>query len=483
MLESVSHWSQIEKVRWLMSRPSAKRTPPRGETAICAQVLDMSQSDNQSDTCVKSSANGLSQEANMKTKLIILLLLFAMLVMSCKSDSTPQYTPETSEPTIITFAVFYEQAAYLEFAKQFEKENPDISIKIVSLYDRLGSRFDLYDYPRQVAQIADTVYEQVPAQFQGQELFLDLKPFIESEPNFDQEDFFPGALVTDAAGRITRLPGPLHLWGILYDKDLLEAAGVPYPQPGWSWDELLQMAQRLSSPPSENQDEQLYGFLPLQRHTKYWLLAQGEDLIQEGDIVTLDPPPRINLTNSRMVAALEWYANLFLVHQVAPHWHDLGFSAYWEAERDLVDAHKAVMWGGKSSDLDDLRLSSRHLGFVSYPQSVGANRYFEYQGYMISAGTQHSQEAWRWISWLSKQDIPLLGFDYSLNALPPRRSVAEAGNAWERLSPDVAAAFRWVFDNVNDFSPPLEDLLAEDTFASYVQKGMEFGRFSLTGNP
>jgi ABC-type glycerol-3-phosphate transport system substrate-binding protein len=131
------------------------------------------------------------------------------------------------------------------------------------------------------------------------------------------------------------------------------------------------------------------------------------------------------------------------------------------------------MWGGKSSDLDTWELSSRNLGFVPYPQSLGANRYFEYQGYMISVGTQHPQEAWRWISWLSYQDIPPFGLSYSTNTLPPRRSVAEASNAWQRLNPDVAAAFRWVFDNVSDFSPPLNDILVDGSFANCIRRGID----------
>ncbi len=405
----------------------------------------------------------------MKTRLACSLLILTLLVVGCTSSPAPQHDLDNLEPTVVTFAVEdREQVAYLELAKQFEEENPGISIQIVSLTNELGPRSQWPDdYPRQIAQLADTVYQQIPARYQGQDYYLDLKLFIDSDRGFNQDDFFPGALTTDATGRIVRLPGPLYLWGILYDKEILDAANVPYPRPGWTKDEFLQAAQRLTYVSADSPSDRRYGFLPQQRHTRYWLLAEA------GDILEMDVPPRVNLTDSQMVAALEWYANLFLVHQVAPVLEGLSFSSRWQEERNLIDARKVAMWGGLSSDMDRLEFSSRDLGFVPYPQSSEANRYIEYKGYMISGGTQHPQEAWRWLSWLSYQDVPPLGVLYSPNNLPPRRSVAKASDAWERLHPDVAAAFRWVFDNVSAFSPPLDDRLGDASLARPVRQGLD----------
>lgn len=403
----------------------------------------------------------------MKAKLVRPLLILTLLV-GCTSGLTSQPDLDNPEPTVVTFAVQDRvQAQYLELAAKFEEENPGISIQIVSLTEELGPRSQWPDdYPRQVAQLADTVYHRIPARFQGQDCFLDLKPFVDSDPHFNQDDFFPGALTTDATGRIIRLPGPLYLRGILYDEEILDAADVPYPQPGWTKDEFLQTAHHLTISADDPSDRR-YGFLPYQRHTGYWLLAEA------GDILEVDVPPRANLTDSQMVAALEWYAGLFLVHQVAPILEDLSWSSWWSTARDLIDARKVAMWGGSSSDVDSFELSSRNLGFVPYPQSSGANRYFEYYGYMISAGTLHPQEAWRWISWLTYQDVPPFGLTYSPNNLPPRRSVAEANGVWDRLHPDVAAAFRWVFDNVDDFGPPLDDRLGDASLADPVWEGLE----------
>ena len=404
----------------------------------------------------------------MKAKLVCLLLILTSPMVGCTSGLTSQLDSDNLEPTVVTFAVEDRvQAQYLGLAAKFEEKNPGISIQIVSLTEELGPRSQWPDdYPRQVAQLADTVYHRIPARFQGQDCFLDLKPFIDSDPRFNQDDFFPGALTTDATGRIVRLPGPLYLRGILYDKEILDAADAPYPQPGWTRDGFLQTAQRLTIS-ADTPSDRRYGFLPYQRHTGYWLLAEA------GDILEVDVPPRANLTDSRMVAALEWYADLFLVHRVAPILEDLDWSSWWQTRRNMIDARKVAMWGGSSSEIDSFELSSRDLGFVPYPQSSGANRYFEYYGYMISAGSRHPQEAWRWISWLTYRDVPPLGLFYSPNNLPPRRSVAEADGSWERLHPDVAAAFRWVFDNVDDFGPPLDDRLGDASLADPVWKGLE----------
>ncbi len=71
----------------------------------------------------------------------------------------------------------------------------------------------------------------------------------------------------------------------------------------------------------------------------------------------------------------------------------------------------------------------------------------EFQSYVMSAGTLHPQESWRWLAFLSRQAVN--------GGLPARRSVAktlaspaEPGSSfWDALDPEVAATYRFALEH------------------------------------
>lgn len=67
------------------------------------------------------------------------------------------------------------------------------------------------------------------------EVALNLTPFIEAE-NFDMSDFVPGQLLaSQKQGRQYGMPDYCGIWGMYYNADILEEAGLPIPDPA-TWD-------------------------------------------------------------------------------------------------------------------------------------------------------------------------------------------------------------------------------------------------------
>lgn len=156
-----------------------------------------------------------------------------------------------AEPVTIRFVslAWQEQsvAANLAIVEEWNRLNPDIQVEYVqgswdSIHDYMVTSFETKDVPDifhyEAAQIID---------FARRGYLADLAPYIPQEM---KEDIFEGAWqsVTDDEGMIFGIP---FLWEsliVLYNKDILEEAGIELPtsENPWTWDDLRRVAKELT---------------------------------------------------------------------------------------------------------------------------------------------------------------------------------------------------------------------------------------------
>lgn len=141
-----------------------------------------------------------------------------------------------------------------------------------------------------------------------QELLLPLDDWV-AVNQLDLAAFAPGVLAPwTAVYGLHCLPTDIATLAVVYNKDRFDAAGVPYPQAPWTWDDLLATAQQLTVA------EQRYG---IDRFDAYWPLvvctATGHHSFD-------DPytPTTFRLEDKAAIAAFQWLADLSLVHGVMP---------------------------------------------------------------------------------------------------------------------------------------------------------------------
>ena len=97
--------------------------------------------------------------------------------------------------------------------------------------------------------------------------------------------------------------GPLMIY---YNKDMFTKAGVPAPEPGWTTDDFLSAAQKLTTGGK-------FGFAAFP--VIDWTLPFATSIFGVNP-VTQDG--KLDLTNPRFVEAMQWYADLVQKHKVAP---------------------------------------------------------------------------------------------------------------------------------------------------------------------
>jgi ABC-type glycerol-3-phosphate transport system substrate-binding protein len=347
----------------------------------------------------------------------------------------PTVTPAAGDGAItIRFACLDQRRAEFEsLAADFYAQNPSIRIEIVTVEQLVGDDFE--NSIEKLVTGADTAYYLVDLDAVPQGLLRDLTPFIDADPTFAPEDFFPGMLEAfDALGGIWALPSQARLNLLFFDKQIFEQAGVPYPALDWTQESFLTVAQQLTR--RDGGDVTQYGFVDYVSRLSDALVVP---LI--GNILDDQPP-----LDSRMVADdVQWYTDLALRHGVMP-------KSLWDQEsidriQDLIRTGRVAMWSYSYSLAmqETYRRESREVGIAPFPGDdeplVTAFMY----GYMMSAGTRHPQESWRWLHFLSRQR--LLGRT-DADSLPARRSVAEQSGYWERFDEETARVLRYAAEHL-----------------------------------
>lgn len=80
----------------------------------------------------------------------------------------------------------------------------------------------------------------------GDMLLLDLEPYI-NRSRFDMAGFGPLIDQMRIGGKLYDLPYALGAPVLVYNREMFQAAGVPLPRAGWTWDDFRTAAKRLTS--------------------------------------------------------------------------------------------------------------------------------------------------------------------------------------------------------------------------------------------
>ncbi|MCX7681935.1 MAG: extracellular solute-binding protein, partial [Anaerolineae bacterium] len=349
---------------------------------------------------------------------------------------------QTPEPVTIRFAVWdWQRDIYDALAEAFTEANPDLLVQFVSITELLGpvdftKPIQIPDLPS-VADVFPFLQWWPDLASTGQ--LRDLTPFIEADADFHPEDFYPGVLESYRRhGGTWALPVGLDAYAIVYHKGIFDQAGVAYPEPGWTWEELTIKAQTLTEREGE--------------HVLRWGLALDTlaptSLIVEsraGPLIdyTADPPtPRFDQPD--IVEAVRWYTDLYRQSVIT-------YPVSIDDSRVLYGGQVAAMWAETFSNWS-MTSPRTDVGVVPFPVDNPDSRstLLIPQALGMSAGTRYPDAAWRWMEFLTRQNLVglLLGFDsLPIGYLPVRRSVAEAGGLWESLDTETAAAMQYALQH------------------------------------
>jgi ABC-type glycerol-3-phosphate transport system substrate-binding protein len=384
----------------------------------------------------------------MMKKGVILLMLLLLAACSRGQVADTAVPNPTDTITLRMIAQEWESRSYQDLIETFEAENPGIEVKIVSYEETLGlSSAGQGQGPDNAAERLVSAADVISSDALGTNnfasgLLLDLQPLIANDTAFDEADFYPNALeYFKSDGGVWGLPSSLSFELIFYNKDAFDAAGHAYPQAGWSWDDLLATAQATTL--RENEEVIRWGLVHSTLNPHLFVRPRTGPLID-----TTTNPHTVQYDRPEVASALQWYVDLFLLHEVAPNLEEPepdenGF--IFPPEYELIAAGKAAVWS-EYSGAWPWRSGEMNVGVVPFPVAApdDESTLVNVNGFVLSAGTRQPEAAWRWLKFLSQQPSASFGRD---TAVPARRSVAEAAGFWDRVDPELGDALRYALDH------------------------------------
>jgi multiple sugar transport system substrate-binding protein len=370
---------------------------------------------------------GLSRRRVLPHKRAFLCRALCLAIGLLAGCTTPAAPPE---PVTITFVVPGSSARYYEeLLPLFNEEHPYITVEFTSLrnigqFEQLGAgdgdAFELYP------TFLDRLYEE--------EALLDPRIYADYDPAFAQESFYPCAWELGMReGQRVALPAAIQPAVMVYNEELFDRYGVPYPAYDWTWDDFLSAAQALRDP-----DARVFGYALQYVDSMYLRFApQWVDplyfVYQHGGQI-FDPwalPTRTTFDDPATVDAVAWYAALVREHDVAPD-RAQARAAY------LGDPRGILGFGMGKAGMIILGPFERfpsmgqqfERGYAPLPRGVLSATFCTGIVHAISAESQQPEAAWKWLAFLSEQ-LPA-------QWMPPRIALAESKAFENRVGIDVA---------------------------------------------
>ncbi|MCG8351828.1 MAG: extracellular solute-binding protein, partial [Chloroflexales bacterium] len=415
----------------------------------------------------------------------VLFFMFCVVLASCTMSGLPPPSSPPPQPVegdvrtrdaaIISFGITnIERPLYEPLVLRFEERYPAIQVELVEIDHLLrpvfGTTVDAGTARRVLSAVDTTVSAKVGGATMRVDDLLDLRPLGDADASFDPSDFFPGIL--EAAARdekLVMLPYAQWVPLISYNQDLWDARGVPPPSVDWTWDDLLLAAAQLAH---HRGDQQVYGYADVSPFpaVRRELLAAA---VPAHRITAETFPwnePNTAETLRRIVALAQSGALYVNLPDALP---DLALEAILNGT--------IGMWRSTMLVPEDARVQEWTPTFtikqalLPRPPAFSPDLY----GYVISAGTQHPEAAWRWISFLSQQSSHDIYYPRTVpEAAPTRRSIAAQTAYFDQFPPELASALRTQleqpltagFPESAPFRDPLR-MAIEDAFFAVLADG------------
>ena len=355
----------------------------------------------------------------------ILSALLVVSVTGCANVFAPP-TP-TPEPITLHFAYPLEEKgeAYERLAAEFHDAHPNIMVEVQHTSDinyiaSESSNIDVFE--------ADQ-FNLVSLVERG--AILNLDPILQEDPHGIAGDFYPHILEAFTwQGQVWAVPADIDSWVLYYNKDLFDQAGVPYPQPEWTWNDFLEKAALLTV---DQGNHMQYGFGSNPKEAPEiiaFIYQHGGGLVD-----SIIDPQTPTFDSPATIEAVEWYTDLALEYGVMTPPEVIERYRRGGAFEAAMQQHVA-MWMGPLSIRGGLTWRYEwpfNWGVVPLPRDKERATLFLLSGYFISAHSPHPREAWLWIEEVTGSPRPVWN-------LPPRRSVAEMPSYRQRVGEEVAEA-------------------------------------------
>jgi multiple sugar transport system substrate-binding protein len=292
--------------------------------------------------------------------------------------------------------------------------------------------------------------------YQTRDQLLDLNPLI-ARDGFDVSQLADLGVqdFTAADGHLYGLPRDLSTIALYYNKTMFDAAGIPYPDDTWTWDKLVEAAQKLTKGPTQ------WGFYTETTDMEnYWssLVWQAG-----GDIVGADKKTLL-IDTDQAATGLQFLQDLIYKYKVMAQPTPSG------AAGDLFENGQAAMEANGSWLVPSHEAAGISFGVAPLPSGPsGRATSVNPSGVVIYKNTKHADAAWEFVKCYAGPDMQTKIADLKASMPANKQILADV----YAKSFDGAAVFAGAlayahlkpsFRGYNEFTTALQDELDSKVF-------------------
>ncbi|MCU6708405.1 sugar ABC transporter substrate-binding protein [Paenibacillus sp. J5C_2022] len=295
-----------------------------------------------------------------------------------------------------------------DIAKKFEQQHPGIKVQVEPYSDgfdqKLAAGFGASNPP-------DVMYMwDFPTYYKSLE---PLDSFVEQDGSLGIDDFYPGLFAYNKVDdKLYGLPAGFTTRVFYYNKKLFDDAGVDYPQDGWTWDDMAEIAKKLT-----DKGKKQYGLGIRADNDTYDL--QGFVWSNGSSFISDDGSAIEGYMNSKETAE----AIGVLGSAVKEGYGVLVGGKNQQSGDDIFKAGKIAMWESGIWPLEGFKEAGIDVGTVEPPAFPGkpVKGVLAQSAVSIAKDSKHKQEAWEFVKfYVSEEAIKMRTAD-----LPIRISVVE----------------------------------------------------------
>ena len=310
-------------------------------------------------------------------------------------------------------------AARTEIIAAFKKAHPCIDVTFV---DQLSYGADAHRLEQIRSGTAsdliavESVYIPIYTESGG---LADLSPFVEADPGFDPAEMYFESVWK--AGFYQEKPRAINkdfsASAIYINVDLFEQAEIPLPEEGWTYDDYLEIALQLTldrngnnanSPDFDPDNIVQYG-----TSIPYWgagtiaWFRGFENVLYSFDAHAINPEATTTvgyLNGKNAVQAWEFVRDLVHKYHVSPQAEDIdaagGNDALFKEGKLAMSGHYWGPWYQEAFNAE----SGLKWTVVPLPAGPGGHKgVIMWMGWGINDQTEHPQEAWELLKWLTTE--------------------------------------------------------------------------------
>jgi multiple sugar transport system substrate-binding protein len=294
------------------------------------------------------------------------------------------------EVSFLVFGEPEELKAFRGVVDGFRKVEPDVTVKLVEASDRddllarLSTSF-AGGTPPDLFLLNYRFY----GQFAARDVLEPVEERLASSDAFDEEDFYPQAL--DAfrfGGKLICLPQNISSLVVYYNRDLFRQAKVPEPEPGWTWDDMVEKAIKLTRDTNADGDIDQHGLgvEPSIIRVAPFVWSNGGEVVDDEDA-----PTRFALDTPQAVEAMQKLFDLRREHLVIPSEQEV------EAEDDetrFQNGREAMLLSSRRSTPAFRTITAFDWDIAALPRHEEQAGILHSDAYCMTKASKNQDAAW-----------------------------------------------------------------------------------------